>query len=37
MPKQRMGPAGMWWSLYVDAERNFISELAREQEAKKSP
>jgi len=29
MPKQRMGPAGMWWSLYVDATRNLITELAQ--------
>lgn len=26
--KQRMGPAGRWWPLYVDPERNLIAEMA---------
>jgi len=25
--KQRMGPAGNWWALFVDASRNFIGEM----------
>jgi replicative DNA helicase len=35
--KQRMGPAGRWWALYVDASRNFIGEMeTRESVANKS-
>ena len=30
--KQRLGPAGMWWPLYVDPARNEIAAMAREEE-----
>ena len=30
--KQRLGPAGMWWPLYVDPARNEVAAMAREEE-----